>query len=51
MDISKMSETELKALAFDEMQKRDLASQNVDLIMQELTKRAQSQNAKKLKKA
>ena len=39
MDITKMSDTELKALAFDETQKRDVAAQNVELIMQELAKR------------
>lgn len=41
MDISKMSETELKAMAFDEMQRRDIAVQNIELIMQELNKRRQ----------
>ena len=41
MDISKMTDTQLKALAFEEMQKRDAASQNIELILQELAKRAQ----------
>ncbi|GEM_PF-2596119 len=48
MDISKLSEQELKAMAFDEMQKRDAAAQNVEIITQELAKRAQT--AKKIAK-
>lgn len=47
MDITKMNETELKALAFEEMQKRDAASQNIELILQELSKRIKSKKQAK----
>lgn len=39
LDITKLTETELKALAFDEIQKRDLAQQNIQIISTELDRR------------
>ena len=39
MNIKDMSEQELKALAFDEVNKRDIASSNLNLIIQELNSR------------
>jgi hypothetical protein len=39
MDITNMSEQELKAMAYDEMQRRDIATQNLDIINKELVRR------------
>lgn len=39
MDITKLSETELKALAYDELKKMNLAQNNIALIEQELQRR------------
>lgn len=47
MDISKKSIEELKAMAFDEMTKRDIANQNLQILMNELEKRQQTKPASK----
>jgi len=40
MDLTKLSDTELKALAFEEIQKREVAAQNIQVILAELEKRS-----------
>lgn len=44
MDITTLTEQELKALAFDEIQRRDLAVQNLQLIVEQLNKLNQKDN-------
>jgi hypothetical protein len=39
MDISKMTVEQLKALAFDFIKQRDIAAQNLTVVLQELDKR------------
>ena len=42
MDISKLSDIELKALAFDLISQRDAANQNLDVVIKLLAGRAQA---------
>jgi hypothetical protein len=42
MNIAELSEVELKAVAFEQIVQRDQAVQNLQLIMDELTKRAKA---------
>jgi hypothetical protein len=41
MDIAKMTDTELKALAFDEIRKLEIAKRNIEVIERELQIRAE----------
>ena len=50
MDISKLSDTELKALAFDLISQRDAANQNLDVVIKLLASRAQVAQAKEADK-
>lgn len=45
MDITKLSDTELKALAFDLISQRDAANQNLDVVVKLLASRAQEARA------
>lgn len=47
MDVSKMSETELKALFYDELTKMERAKLNMDAINQELNLRKSKEDPKK----
>lgn len=42
MDISKLSDTELKALAFEQICQRDQADQNLQMIVEEIAKRSKA---------
>lgn len=44
MDITAMDEKELKALAYDEILRKDQAQQNLQIIAQELRKRSLEAN-------
>ena len=46
MDITKMTEQELKALAFDLIQQRELAQANLAAVVQEIEKRKAVANEK-----
>jgi hypothetical protein len=45
MEITKLSITELKALFYDEMAKRDIAVNNLQLINREIVKRQEETSA------
>lgn len=47
MDLSKLSDTELKALGFEESIKRDTAAQNIQLVISELQSRQPQPETKK----
>jgi hypothetical protein len=46
MNITELSDTELKALAFEQIVQRDQSVQNLQTIMDELTKRAKAVSEK-----
>ena len=46
MDITKKTDVELKALAYDELVKKSMAQSNIEMINGELAKRKQPQTMK-----
>jgi hypothetical protein len=50
MDITKMSLSELKALAYDELKKLEVAKYNISLIEKEISDKENTQEEKKEEK-
>jgi hypothetical protein len=46
MDITKLTETELKALIYDEIVKKEIASNNINALQVELNKRNEYEDKK-----